>query len=470
MSTTAIYVRQSEDKTGHAAAVERQERDCRKLAEAKGWEAPKLYADNSISATNGSTRPEFERLLKDMASGRVRGLVVWHVDRLTRSMRDLTRIIEAGKAQKVNIAAVHGVALDLSDPTGVAVAQILTAIAAMETAHKGERQRRANAQRAEEGKAFWTRRPFGYDRDNGHVFTVKAEADAIRAGAEEVLSGATVASVARSWNAAGLLTTYYKRDRETGLQAEGGKPWGVTQVRRVLLSPRYVGRRLYNGDDMGAGEWEPILTEETHKALQEKLTDPRRKTAPADLNAKYLLSGIARCGKCGKPMYASPMKQKGREWMVYQCIAKECGRLARRMDLVDEVVEAVTLARLARPDIAAHMPQPEDRLALLRRIGDLRDRRDALASLLADGIMSREAVREAAGKLTEQIDMLDDEVARAGLNPLAALVGKDDIEGRWEQTPMSNRRKVVRALMDVTILPAGKGVRFSDDQVQIAWK
>src|SRR5690349_3900675 len=100
MSGSAVYVRQSEDKTGHAAAVQRQEADCRLMAQAKGWETPALYADNSISATSGKTRPDFERLIADVERGTITRIVVWHLDRLTRSMKDLTRLIEAGQKHR----------------------------------------------------------------------------------------------------------------------------------------------------------------------------------------------------------------------------------------------------------------------------------------------------------------------------------------------------------------------------------
>ncbi|XTR52896.1 recombinase family protein [Pseudarthrobacter sp. So.54] len=189
MPRTAIYLRQSEDKTGLEAAVQRQESSCRKYADAKGWDSPEVYADNSISASSGKNRPAFEKLVKDMEQGTVTRLVVWHLDRLTRNMRDLTRVIEAGQAHRVNIACVHGVSLDLGDPTGVAVAQILTAIASMEVKHKGNRQKAANRQRAEAGKAFWSRRPFGYDRTpEGVVFVVDDEAELIRSGADQILA------------------------------------------------------------------------------------------------------------------------------------------------------------------------------------------------------------------------------------------------------------------------------------------
>jgi len=457
MTQIAVYVRQSQDKTGDEAGVDRQESACRKLAEAKGWDDVTLYRDNDKSATSGKERPDFERLLRDIDGGRVTAVVVFHLDRLTRTIRDLTRVIEAGKSKRVNIACVHGVSLDLGDPTGVAVATILTAIAAMEVQHKGTRQKAANRQRATAGKAFWTRRPFGYDRNEHGVFTVESEAELIRQGAAAVLSGSTIAAVARDWNAAGSETT-------------AGGAWGVTQVRRLLLNPRYSGKRLYNGEEMEAGGmWEPILDEDTQRSLEEKLTDPRRRTAPDDLNSKYLLSGICLCGKCGKKMFASPMKSKDKQWMVYRCYGGYC--LSRRLDLVDAVVNAVIVGRLSSPDAAKLFSNTDDSAALRAKATDLRDRRDALASMLADGLLSAAAVREQAGRISSELHAVESALSALDtLNPAAAIIDSGDVATAWDGQPLGTRRQIIRALADVTLLPAGKGTRFTPEQVKIEWK
>lgn len=462
MGQTALYVRQSEDKTGLEAAVQRQEADCRMFAMAKGWDAPQLYADNSISATSGKTRPQFEQLIRDIESGAVDRLVVWHLDRLTRSMRDLTRVVEAGQLHRVNIACVHGVSLDLGDPTGVAVAQILTAIAGMETSHKGNRQKAANRQRAVAGKAFWTRRPFGYDRDNHGVHVVPAEAELIREAAASILAGATLSSVVRVWDALGFKTTERKNPDGT-VKTPGGK-WGVTQLRRLLMNPRYAGKRLYNGEDMGAGDWEPILTAEVHGQLETLLNDPRRRTAPDDMNSKYLLSGIARCGKCERAMFASPVRSGGVRQMVYRCFGGYC--LQRRMDQVNAVVEGVVIGLLSRPDAAGLFTSLEDTTALKAQAVDLRGRRDALAALLADGLLSPASVRAQSGKITAELHRVQDAVSAAeGINPAASVIGAPDVTEAWEVLPLPSKKQIIRTLMDVTILPAGKGVRFSPDQV-----
>lgn len=470
MSGTAIYIRQSEDKSGQEAAVQRQESSCRKYADAKGWESPQIYADNSISASTGKRRPAFEQLVSDIERGTVTRLVVWHLDRLTRNMRDLTRVIDAGQRHRANIACVHGVSLDLGDPTGVAVAQILTAIATMEVKHKGNRQKAANRQRAEAGRAFWSRRPFGYDRTpEGLVFTVEDEAALIRSAADQILAGVTLSSIAREWNEAGHSTTDVRRDKTTGEVTKDGGKWGVTQVRRLMLNPRYAGKRIYNGEDMGSGEWEPILEVDTHKRLEVLLMDPRRRTAPDDLNAKYLLSGIAKCHKCGKPLYAAPYKAKGRSIMVYRCLGGYC--LQRRMEDVDELVTEVMVARLSMDD-APNLFVDSGKLAELRSTAqDLRGRRDALAALLADGLLSPTAVREQSAKISRELADVEAAMSAAeGVNPLAGVIGSGDVAAAWEALPLASKKVAIRSLVEVTLLPAGKGVRFNPEHVQIEWK
>lgn len=453
-TTAALYVRQSLDKTGEEAAVERQERDARLLAQAKGWTISRVYADNSISASTGKTRPEFERLVRDIAAGQVNAVVVYHLDRLTRSMADLTRIIEAGKTHHVNITSVHGVSLDLGDPTGVAVASILTAIAAMEVAHKGQRQKSANRQRAAAGSPHWVRRPFGYERKGSGAVIVESEAALIRAAAPRVLAGETMASIVREWNAAGARSTV-------------GGLWNVPNFKKALINPRVAGRRIYLGDDLGPGDWPAILDAETHRRLEEKLSDPRRRTAPMDLSAKYLLTGICRCGVCGAKIYASPLGKQGSKWrrMGYRC---EKGCITRNMEPVDEVVEAYLFAVLSRPDAATIYTRTGDVAELRAKAVELRDRRDTLAALLAEGLLSGQAVREQAGKISTELTHIEAAMLAAdGLDPLTGLVGPGDVEARWRALSLPVQRQVVRSVINVVIEKAGRGARFSREQVTI---
>lgn len=445
-----IYARQSLDRNGEGAAVERQIADCRALAERRGWDVTEVLTDNDISASTGAKRPGYTKLLDLMAAGTVDVVIVWHVDRLTRRLVDLEHIIALCEQTGVRLATVTG-DLDLATDTGRMLARILASVARGEVERKGARQRRANRQRAEKGHVGWTRRPFGYDREGDRIHVVDDEADLIRKAARDVLAGRPLGTIVKDWNAAGVTTT------------PGGR-WGTTQLRRLLMNPRHIGRAVYRGEDMGAGTWEPILDDDTFTRLEEILNDPGRRTSNTT-ERKYLLSGLMLCGVCGKPCYASPYGPKGRRYLVYRCHAYH---LTRRLDRVDQVVEDTVKVTLTHPGIIARLTPNVDVEALRAEVVELRERRDALAGLLAEGLMSGQAVREQAGKITTRIRAVEDAITTAvGDNPAARLAAAPDVAAAWDALDLATKRAVVETLMTVTLLPAGKGVRFNDEHVQM---
>lgn len=451
----AIYTRQSLDRSGEGLAVRRQLEDCRALVKRNGWRTVGVYSDNDVSASGAKDRPEYRKMLEAVKAGRVDTIVSWAPDRLARRPRDLEDILDLAETQGITLATVSG-DVDLSTAYGKAIARIFGAIARQEAEQKGARQRRANQQRAQDGRTGWTRRPFGYERDeNGAVVVVEAEAAELRKAADAILSGATLASLVRDLNARGVASTV------------GGR-FNVTSLRRALLNPRVSGQAVHRGQIVGVGEWPAILDVDTQERLSAHLRDPARRTQTST-NRRYLLSGLVRCGRCGETMFASPMGPKGDYWMVYKC---RTAHLARRLDLVDEVVEAVVLERLSRPDAGSlFVRESKDADELRDRAVKLRGQLDDLAGLLAEGVLTAAGVRKASERIRSDLEDVDRE--RASLHSgdeLAQLVSASDVQARWDGLDLAARRSVVDALMTVTILPAGKGARFTVDQVQMQWR
>src|SRR4051812_1456491 len=137
------YGRMSQDVSGEMLGVTRQFDECDALSVRNDWgHIPERlrFDDNDLSAYNGKRRPGFEKLLATIERGEIDVLAVWHTDRLYRSMKDLLRLIEVAAPRNLVIKTITGSELDMSTPTGKAIAQILASIAEMESAHKGERQ------------------------------------------------------------------------------------------------------------------------------------------------------------------------------------------------------------------------------------------------------------------------------------------------------------------------------------------
>ena len=101
---------------------------------------------------------------------------------------------------------------------------------------------------------------------------------------------------------------------------------------------------------------------------------------------------------------------------------------------------------------------------------ELRDRRDGIAAMLGDGLVSVEAAKAQARRLTDEISEVEREIAKAvGSSPLAKVVGTGDLVATLSGLTFAEFREIVRALAVVRILPAGKGVRFNPSQVEISW-
>lgn len=347
-----------------------------------------------------------------MVSGEFSALLIWHPDRLYRSPKDLERIIE--------IATVKAGDVDLSAPAGRMVARILGSVARQESEHKGDRQRRANEQRAAEGKWYTANRCFGYTMAGEPL---EPEATAARTAVADVLAGKSIRKVGIEWNEQGLKTTL-------------GTTWNSPRVRRLLVNPRYAALRTYRGVVVGPGSWEPLIDPDTHRGLVAFLSDPSRIKCTS-FERKYIGSGVYRCGKCegGLMKSAQPGGRKNRAY-----ICRDHAHVLRAGEPVDAYVQA---------------------------------RLDELASLFADGAIDGSQLRRGSTELRSRLAVLDSELAGlARTNPVADLLGAGDrLTEKWAALSKDLQGKVVNELMTVTVLPAPRGRRaFDPEYIHIDWK
>lgn len=163
------------------------------------------------------------------------------------------------------IALVRGSDMDPTTPSGRIVIGVLGEVAEGEIDAKSDRQRRAWEQAAEAGRPLGVNhRPFGYTPDK--VTAEPVEAAAIAAACDQILSGGSLRSIARQWNAAGLTP------------AQGAQRWLASTVRQVLLNPRNAALSTYKGEVVGPGRWAAVVPEPTWRAVHALLTDASRQT------------------------------------------------------------------------------------------------------------------------------------------------------------------------------------------------
>lgn len=119
--------------------MERQENDCRDLAERLGWDVAAVYVDNDISAYSGAPRPQYRAMLDAVRAGELQGIVAWHTDRLHRRNAELEEFVTIAEAHALQIQTVTSGPLDLTSASGRMVARMLGAAAQHEVDHARER-------------------------------------------------------------------------------------------------------------------------------------------------------------------------------------------------------------------------------------------------------------------------------------------------------------------------------------------
>jgi DNA invertase Pin-like site-specific DNA recombinase len=253
------------------------------------------FQDNDVSATSGRVRPGYERMMAAIGAGHLRGLVVWDVDRLTRTPRELEDIIDHADRMGLRLASVGG-DIDLATEQGRMMARMKGTVARYEVEQSSRRLRRKHAQMAADGRHNGPR-PFGWDLVTVQTGDVgkselrlnKAEAAVIRECVSRVLQGEAIWKLRNDLNRREITT------------ATGGE-WQTQTLRRMLLRWRNCGVRTYHGKAAGRGQWEPIINQETHERVVATLTDPSRRTNNRGTAVRYLLTGKALCGVCRRPM------------------------------------------------------------------------------------------------------------------------------------------------------------------------
>jgi DNA invertase Pin-like site-specific DNA recombinase len=464
MIRAGIYARISDDRVGDAAGVKRQEADCRALAERKHWDVVELYVDNDASAYSGKARPEYRRMLDDIKAGHLDAVIVWHLDRLTRRPVELETFFEACDAAGIrNLATCTG-DVDLATHDGQFMARILGAVARKESDDKSRRTSRKHLELAQAGRAVGGRRPFGYDDDK--VTIRPLEAELIRETAERVLVGDTLRSLCKEWN-------------DSGRVGPLGGRWTPTAMRRILLSPRVIGKRAYKGTIVADGEWPPILDPATQERVRAVLE--ARATPNPQLRARtYLLTGFLRCGRCGVRLAGRPNIQQERRNRTYVCAndpAKGgCGGLRIVAEPLEALVGRRVRARLASPAFArarATASRDIDDTDLVGLIAADEVALEQWAIDHVDGTVTRGQFLAATQRLEARVAAYRRRLARAqAVEILAPYRDRPLGADEWDALPFDRKRALIGELVDtITIAPATPGLgRFDESRVTVTWR
>ena len=278
----AIYVRVStQEQVQEGYSLDAQTSRLNAYCQAKGWIVAGTYTDAGYSGSN-TERPALQRLLVDVRAGLVDCVLVYKLDRLSRSQKDTLMLIEdAFLASGVSFVSMME-NFDTSTPLGRAMVGILSVFAQLEREQIRERVTMGLAQRAKNGLYHGGPCPFGYTYEDGHLKVNPLEAQIVREIYSLFLGRMPIHRI------------------EENLRAKYGGRIQRSVVRSALSLPIYRGVIVSKGKEHH-GAHEAIVDDDTFFRAQELLGDRLRiaESKPAPFAPQHMLSGMLACGSCG---------------------------------------------------------------------------------------------------------------------------------------------------------------------------
>ena len=267
----AIYTRKS---TEHNLDLEFNSLDAqREACEAyiksqahEGWRLiPDHYDDGGLSGAS-LDRPALQTLLSDVRAGKITIVVVYKVDRLTRSLADFAKLVELFDQHGVSFVSVTQ-SFNTTSSMGRLTLNVLLSFAQFEREVIGERVRDKIA--ASKRKGIWVGGvvPLGYRCFDKKVLVVPEEAEAVRTIFARYLALGSVGALTEDLDRRGITT---KQRRGTDGRVTGGIRFGVGHLAYLLKNRFYIGEMVYRGE-ANPGEHEPIVDREVFEAVRAKL-------------------------------------------------------------------------------------------------------------------------------------------------------------------------------------------------------
>src|SRR5256712_6793518 len=232
----------------------------------EGWRLiPGRYDDGAFSGAS-LDRPALQQLLADVRAGKIDIVLVYKVDRLTRSLADFAKLIELFDTHGVSFVSVTQ-SFNTSSSMGRLTLNVLLSFAQSERELIGERVRDKIA--ASKRKGLWVGGPvpLGYAAVDKKILVVPAEAAAVRTIIARYLELGSIRALAQDLDRRGIRSK--PRRHSTG-RTVGGGSFGVGALAHLLKNRFYIGEVVYRGE-VHHGEHEPILDSALFAAVQAKL-------------------------------------------------------------------------------------------------------------------------------------------------------------------------------------------------------
>ncbi|QOS98153.1 recombinase family protein [Brevibacterium sp. JNUCC-42] len=349
----AIYSRVSTDEQAQEGfSIPAQKDKLTAFVHSQDWDIFDYYIDEGVSGKD-IDRPELQRLLSDVKNRKIDIVLVYRLDRLTRSVLDLYKLLQEFDKHEVKFKSATEI-YDTTTAIGRLFITLVAALAQWERENLGERVRFGMEQMIKEGRRPGGPIPYGYNQD-GEL--IPEEATILRRIRQLYLGGEGYWSIARKLNAEGVLKRNVK--------------WSSFSIYYVLENPYYAGQIRWGGKKTNGkyatrkkeerveciihqGDHEAVFSLEEYQECIDYMKKRQFYSQPKSPN--YWFSGVLRCGRCGSSMSGKTLKRKSADGsdlihINYFCAQRQQGQGCDMPMFRQRLVEELIMDHLAQVKI-----------------------------------------------------------------------------------------------------------------------
>lgn len=440
----------------------------------EGWTClPTHYDDGGFTGGN-MDRPALKRLLADIEAGKIDCVVVYKVDRLSRSLLDFSRIME--RFDKANVSFVSVTQqFNTTCSMGRLTLNILLSFAQFEREIISERTRDKIAAARRKGKWSGGMPVLGYTvtADTSKLAIDPVEAERVRAIFDLYLERRSLLSVVDELDRRCWVTKQWTTKKGTN---RGGKSFSKTSLHRLLTNVTYIGKLRYK-DEVHEGEHEGIIDLDVWRKVQAQLNRNGR-SGGGEVRNKFgaLLKGILRCKACDCSMIPSHSTKAGnKRYRYYVCsnaqkrgwakcptksvpageierfVVEQIRSIGRDSSLTREVVERASvevreqIAALASEEqlVQRNLSQWQSQLSDVIRKLPVGGNDSVVLGVLAD---LQDRIREGEKRLTG-IRVESDELRKTFVDPDEAVETLARFDSLWETLHPREQAELMRLLV-----------------------
>lgn len=297
-----LYPRVStDDQVREGFSLDEQEKEMKKLCMYKNYQIYKVYREEGVSAKN-MNRPKFQEMMQDLKDGKINRIIVYKLDRLTRSIQDLEVICKLIEKYHCSLDSVSE-EINTDTAMGVFFIRMTTILAQLEIERTSERTKFGLKGAAKNGH-FCGKAPIGYRKINKKLVIDDLESEVVKEIFDDYVNGLSVCTITKKLNNKNALN----------------RNWRTTTIDRMLSNYIYCGDYLYG---KRAKNMKPIhlenicpaiIDKETFKMVQ---TQKERNLKNYTRKHTYVYMQKIVCSKCNKIMGGSSSTSKNKPTQIY---------------------------------------------------------------------------------------------------------------------------------------------------------